>query len=76
MTCVPLLCLYSGYMAPEYAIWGHLSYKVDVYSFGIVTLEIISGRSNSCYVPTDDFFCLLDWVWSSFFFQIVLVHFL
>ncbi|XP_048490521.1 probable LRR receptor-like serine/threonine-protein kinase RFK1 isoform X3 [Beta vulgaris subsp. vulgaris] len=50
-----------GYMAPEYAIWGHLSYKVDVYSFGIVTLEIISGRSNSCYVPTDDFFCLLDW---------------
>uniref|UniRef100_A0A803N2U5 non-specific serine/threonine protein kinase n=1 Tax=Chenopodium quinoa TaxID=63459 RepID=A0A803N2U5_CHEQI len=50
-----------GYMAPEYAIWGHLSYKVDVYSFGIVTLEIISGRSNSYYVPSTDFFCLLDW---------------
>ncbi|XP_021854659.1 probable LRR receptor-like serine/threonine-protein kinase RFK1 isoform X3 [Spinacia oleracea] len=49
-----------GYMAPEYAIWGHLSYKVDVYSFGILTLEIVSGRSNSCYVPTGDFFCLLD----------------
>lgn len=50
-----------GYMAPEYAIWGHLSYKVDVYSFGIVTLEIVSGRSNNCYAPTADFFCLLDW---------------
>lgn len=50
-------------MAPEYAIWGHLSYKVDVYGFGIVTLEIVSGRSNNSYVATDDFFCLLDWVW-------------
>ncbi|KAK1407703.1 hypothetical protein QVD17_39326 [Tagetes erecta] len=33
-----------GYMAPEYATTGHLSEKVDTYSFGIVILEIISGR--------------------------------
>ncbi|KAI3519034.1 hypothetical protein L1887_08008 [Cichorium endivia] len=33
-----------GYMAPEYATHGHLSDKVDTYSFGIVALEIISGR--------------------------------
>ncbi|KAI7746120.1 hypothetical protein M8C21_022933 [Ambrosia artemisiifolia] len=33
-----------GYMAPEYATTGHLSEKVDTYSFGIVVLEIISGR--------------------------------
>ncbi|KAD5960706.1 hypothetical protein E3N88_12178 [Mikania micrantha] len=33
-----------GYMAPEYATKGHLSEKVDTYSFGIVILEIISGR--------------------------------
>ncbi|KAK1421477.1 hypothetical protein QVD17_23836 [Tagetes erecta] len=33
-----------GYMAPEYATTGHLSDKVDTYSFGIVILEIISGR--------------------------------
>ncbi|KAI3747607.1 hypothetical protein L6452_10122 [Arctium lappa] len=33
-----------GYMAPEYATRGHLSEKVDTYSFGIVALEIISGR--------------------------------
>ncbi|XP_076907363.1 cysteine-rich receptor-like protein kinase 2 [Bidens hawaiensis] len=33
-----------GYTAPEYAIHGVLSDKVDTYSFGIVVLEIISGR--------------------------------
>ncbi|KAL7611820.1 cysteine-rich receptor-like protein kinase 3 [Lactuca sativa] len=33
-----------GYMAPEYATTGQLSEKVDTYSFGIVALEIISGR--------------------------------
>ncbi|MFS7955348.1 putative protein kinase RLK-Pelle-DLSV family [Helianthus anomalus] len=33
-----------GYMAPEYALKGHLSEKVDIYSFGIVILEIISCR--------------------------------
>ncbi|XP_031107548.1 cysteine-rich receptor-like protein kinase 2 [Ipomoea triloba] len=35
-----------GYTAPEYAIHGHLSEKVDIYSFGIVILEIISGRRS------------------------------
>ncbi|KAK1401913.1 Cysteine-rich RLK (RECEPTOR-like protein kinase) 42 [Heracleum sosnowskyi] len=33
-----------GYTAPEYAIHGHLSEKVDTYSFGIVILEIVGGR--------------------------------
>ncbi|KAI3704423.1 hypothetical protein L1987_74643 [Smallanthus sonchifolius] len=33
-----------GYIAPEYATNGHLSEKVDTYSFGIVILEIISAR--------------------------------
>ncbi|XP_063946169.1 cold-responsive protein kinase 1 isoform X1 [Daucus carota subsp. sativus] len=33
-----------GYTAPEYAIHGHLSEKVDTYGFGIVVLEVISGR--------------------------------
>lgn len=31
-------------MAPDYATNGHLSEKVDTYSFGVVCLEIISGR--------------------------------
>ncbi|XP_054796093.1 cysteine-rich receptor-like protein kinase 2 isoform X2 [Prosopis cineraria] len=36
-----------GYTAPEYAIHGQLSEKVDVYSYGVVILEIISGRRNN-----------------------------
>ena len=33
-----------GYIAPEYAIWGKVSKSCDVYSFGILLLEIISAR--------------------------------
>ncbi|XP_052196769.1 cysteine-rich receptor-like protein kinase 2 [Diospyros lotus] len=33
-----------GYTSPEYAIHGQLSEKVDTYSFGVVVLEIVSGR--------------------------------
>ncbi|XP_019170273.1 PREDICTED: probable LRR receptor-like serine/threonine-protein kinase RFK1 isoform X2 [Ipomoea nil] len=50
-----------GYMAPEYALWGHLTYKADVYSFGIVLLEIVSGQSNTNYIPVESCVCLLDW---------------
>ncbi|XP_051119667.1 cysteine-rich receptor-like protein kinase 29 isoform X4 [Andrographis paniculata] len=35
-----------GYMAPEYAMRGYLSVKTDVFSFGILVLEIVSGRKN------------------------------
>ncbi|XP_076907365.1 cold-responsive protein kinase 1-like [Bidens hawaiensis] len=36
-----------GYTAPEYALHGVLSEKVDTYSFGIVILEIISGKRST-----------------------------
>ncbi|XP_050372623.1 probable LRR receptor-like serine/threonine-protein kinase At1g56140 isoform X1 [Argentina anserina] len=36
-----------GYTAPEYAIRGELSEKADIYSFGVLVLEIISGRKNT-----------------------------
>ena len=49
-------------MAPEYALWGHLTYKADVYSFGVVALEIVAGESNMKSRSPDDFVCLLDWV--------------
>ncbi|KAG6395589.1 hypothetical protein SASPL_141712 [Salvia splendens] len=51
----------TGYMAPEYAMRGYLTDKADVYSFGIVVLEIVSGRSNSSIRPKEDSFYLLDW---------------
>nr|KAJ0192311.1 hypothetical protein LSAT_V11C800446890 [Lactuca sativa] len=38
---------YSGYIAPEYAMHGYLSVKADVFSFGILVLEIVSGRKVS-----------------------------
>ncbi|KAK3198573.1 hypothetical protein Dsin_021988 [Dipteronia sinensis] len=50
-----------GYMAPEYAMRGYLTDKADVYSFGIVALEIVSGRSNTSYRQKEDAFYLLDW---------------
>ncbi|TYI81607.1 hypothetical protein E1A91_D05G165100v1 [Gossypium mustelinum] len=44
-----------GYMAPEYALWGYLTYKADVYSFGIV-----AGKNNTKYRPEGDYVCLQD----------------
>nr|GMD04436.1 probable LRR receptor-like serine/threonine-protein kinase RFK1 isoform X2 [Ipomoea batatas] len=48
-------------MAPEYALWGYLTYKADVYSFGVVLLEVISGKNNNNYMPSHNCICLLDW---------------
>ncbi|XP_058209740.1 probable leucine-rich repeat receptor-like serine/threonine-protein kinase At3g14840 [Rhododendron vialii] len=50
-----------GYMAPEYAMRGYLTDKADVYSFGIVALEIVSGRSITGYIAQEDCLYLLDW---------------
>lgn len=51
-----------GYTAPEYAIHGQLSEKVDTYSFGVVVLEIISGRKcNEMKVESTEF--LLEQAW-------------
>lgn len=37
-----------GYMAPEYVVHGHLTEKADVYSFGVLILEIVTGlRCNN-----------------------------
>lgn len=37
----------EGYLAPEYALRGQLTRKADIYSFGVLLLEIVSGRPNS-----------------------------
>ncbi|KAG6634347.1 hypothetical protein CIPAW_12G112200 [Carya illinoinensis] len=50
-----------GYMAPEYALRGYLTDKADVYSFGIVALEIVSGKSNTSHRPKGESLQLLDW---------------
>ncbi|KAF3680210.1 Cysteine-rich receptor-like protein kinase 25 [Capsicum annuum] len=38
-----------GYMSPEYAMHGQFSTKSDVFSFGVLVLEIISGKKNSTF---------------------------
>ena len=55
-------------MAPEYAMPGYLTNKADVYSFGIVALEIASGRSNITYRLKEECIYRLDWVISTTFF--------
>ena len=49
-------------MAPEYVLWGILTYKADVYSFGVVVLEIVAGKNNWKHGPNENPACLLDWV--------------
>ncbi|KAM4131698.1 hypothetical protein ACJW30_01G194900 [Castanea mollissima] len=52
-----------GYSAPEYAIHGQLSEKVDTYSFGVVVLEIICGRKTSEVQRAFDGDYLLERAW-------------
>ncbi|XP_065042338.1 cysteine-rich receptor-like protein kinase 43 isoform X1 [Musa acuminata AAA Group] len=55
----------NGYMAPEYVMHGSLSTKADVFSFGVLVLELISGRKNSAFSPLPDpeVNSLLEWAW-------------
>ncbi len=55
------ILLYRGYMSPEYAILGGLSTKVDVYSFGVLLLDIISGKKAILQNATSNMY-LLEWV--------------
>ena len=49
-------------MSPEYAVHGLFSTKSDVFSFGVIMLEIISGRRNTTFVNLDHSLNLLGYV--------------
>lgn len=52
-----------GYLAPEYAIRGQLTRRADVYSFGVLLVEIVSGRCNTnSLLPSDEQY-ILERVW-------------
>ena len=53
---------YSGYMAPEYIKHGEFSVKSDVFSFGVIILEIVCGRRNTKVRDGDNIEDLLDTV--------------
>ncbi|XP_065632067.1 probable LRR receptor-like serine/threonine-protein kinase At1g56140 [Quercus suber] len=52
-----------GYLAPEYAMRGHLTEKADVFAFGVVALELVSGRPNSDSSLEEEKIYLLEWAW-------------
>ncbi|XP_029126513.1 putative receptor-like protein kinase At4g00960 isoform X1 [Cajanus cajan] len=52
-----------GYMAPEYAIYGQFSAKSDVFSFGVLLLEIVSGKKNSGIHRGENMEDLLTFTW-------------
>ncbi|KAM2905738.1 hypothetical protein COP2_005315 [Malus domestica] len=52
-----------GYMAPEYAIHGLFSVKSDVYSLGVLILEIVTGKKNTNFYNSDNGEYLLSHVW-------------
>lgn len=47
--CLTCFYCFRGYMAPEYLVRGQLTEKADVYSFGVLVLEILCGRKNSVF---------------------------
>ncbi|XP_054814511.1 G-type lectin S-receptor-like serine/threonine-protein kinase At4g27290 isoform X2 [Prosopis cineraria] len=52
-----------GYMPPEYAMHGSFSDKSDVFSFGVIVLEIISGRKNRGFCDPHHHLNLLGHAW-------------
>ncbi|KAJ0983414.1 hypothetical protein J5N97_011669 [Dioscorea zingiberensis] len=52
-----------GYMAPEYALHGEFSTKSDVFSYGVLVLEIVTGRKNTSFQRSRPAVSLLNHVW-------------
>ncbi|KAJ4975653.1 hypothetical protein NE237_000759 [Protea cynaroides] len=52
-----------GYMAPEYMMRGHVSLKTDVFSFGVLLLEIVSGQRNNDFDQSESNESLLGLAW-------------
>ncbi|XP_019093539.1 PREDICTED: receptor-like serine/threonine-protein kinase SD1-8 [Camelina sativa] len=54
-----------GYMPPEYLRNNIYSVKYDVFSFGVLLLEILSGKRNSRFPALNDGETLLSYIWSN-----------
>uniref|UniRef100_A0A6N2LZT2 non-specific serine/threonine protein kinase n=1 Tax=Salix viminalis TaxID=40686 RepID=A0A6N2LZT2_SALVM len=52
-----------GYMAPEYLMEGRFSEKSDVFSFGVLLLEIVSGRRNAHFYDNEHELSLTGYAW-------------
>jgi hypothetical protein len=49
-------------MSPECARYGHFSEKLDVFSFGVLLLEIVSGKRNAAFYRFEQSLTLAGWV--------------
>ncbi|KAL5555510.1 hypothetical protein UlMin_037746, partial [Ulmus minor] len=49
-----------GYMAPEYPLYGTITTKYDVYGYGVVILELVSGKKNAGYKYNQELEYLVD----------------
>ncbi|XP_020092881.1 cysteine-rich receptor-like protein kinase 6 [Ananas comosus] len=54
-----------GYMAPEYAMHGYFSNKSDVFSFGVMVLEIVTGRKNAGSFNSEQSEDLINYTWEN-----------
>nr|XP_023919580.1 putative receptor-like protein kinase At4g00960 [Quercus suber] len=54
-----------GYMAPEYAMFGQFSIKSDVFSFGVLILEIVSGQKITSFHNGENVEYLLNYAWKN-----------
>ncbi|CAN6453273.1 unnamed protein product [Victoria cruziana] len=52
-----------GYISPEYALEGRFSTKSDVFSFGVLVLEIVSGKKMTRFYHEDLLLNLLGYSW-------------
>ncbi|XP_073023646.1 cysteine-rich receptor-like protein kinase 46 isoform X1 [Primulina eburnea] len=66
MEGIPAIAGTFGYMAPEYLVEGRLTEKVDVYSYGVLVLEIISGERNNKYQHDDSLDTLVTMAWKHY----------
>ncbi|CAL5349860.1 unnamed protein product [Camellia sinensis] len=51
-----------GYMAPEYVTRGKLTEKADIYSFGVLVIEVVTGKRNNTF--SENSYSILQMVWN------------